>query len=158
MRTRHLRAAIDVDGALVQPVGSVEPDRLMNRQAVPDMTEPKAVSIGLPARRCVGFVPAGDESATADAAALRGRPSWLGWSRPSMTPFDILVYAALAAVLAFQVYVTVRVFRSRVYEPKQKVWQAQLVWLLPIIGAGLVFSILQEEDKAHRDASSHLRS
>ncbi|WP_437594213.1 hypothetical protein [Sorangium sp. So ce1000] len=77
---------------------------------------------------------------------------------PPMTPFDILVGTALAAVLAFQVYVTVRVFRSRVYEPKQKVWQAQLVWLLPIIGAGLVFSILQEEDKAHRDASSHLRS
>ncbi|CAN94116.1 hypothetical protein predicted by Glimmer/Critica [Sorangium cellulosum So ce56] len=77
---------------------------------------------------------------------------------PPMTNFDILVGAALAAVLAFQVYVTVRVFRSRVYEPKQKVWQAQLVWLLPIIGAGLVFSILQEEDRAHRDASSHLRS
>ncbi|MGK3962938.1 hypothetical protein WMF38_01955 [Sorangium sp. So ce118] len=75
-----------------------------------------------------------------------------------MTPFDILVGTALAALLAFQIYVTVRVFRSRVYEPKQKVWQAQLVWLLPIIGAGLVFSILQEEDKSRRDASSHLRS
>ncbi|WP_438030576.1 hypothetical protein [Sorangium sp. So ce233] len=75
-----------------------------------------------------------------------------------MTPFDILVGTALAALLAFQVYVTVRVFRSRVYEPKQKVYQAQLVWLLPIIGAGLVFSILQEEDRSRRDASSHLRS
>ncbi|WP_437627677.1 hypothetical protein [Sorangium sp. So ce1151] len=75
-----------------------------------------------------------------------------------MTPFDILVGTALAAVVAFQIYVTVRVFRSRVYEPKQKVWQAQLVWLLPIIGAGLVFSILQEEDKSRRDASSHLGS
>ncbi|WP_437311782.1 hypothetical protein [Sorangium sp. So ce388] len=75
-----------------------------------------------------------------------------------MTPFDILVGTALAALLAFQIYVTVRVFRSRVYEPKQKVYQAQLVWLLPIIGAGLVFSILQEEDKTRRDASSHLGS
>ncbi|HTN85180.1 MAG TPA: hypothetical protein VL242_15885 [Sorangium sp.] len=75
-----------------------------------------------------------------------------------MTPFDILVGTALAALLAFQIYVTVRVFRSRVYEPKQKVYQAQLVWLLPIIGAGLVFSILQEEDKSRRDASSHLGS
>ncbi len=75
-----------------------------------------------------------------------------------MTLFDILVGAALAALLAFQVYVTVRVFRSRVYEPKQKIWQAQLVWLLPIVGAGLVFTLLQEEDRAHRDASSHLRS
>ncbi|WP_437738141.1 hypothetical protein [Sorangium sp. So ce1335] len=75
-----------------------------------------------------------------------------------MTPFDFVIGAALAALLAFQIYVTVRVFRSRVYEPKQKVYQAQLVWLLPIIGAGLVFSILQEEDKSRRDASSHLRS
>ncbi|WP_433937176.1 hypothetical protein [Sorangium cellulosum] len=75
-----------------------------------------------------------------------------------MTPFDILIGTALAALLAFQIYVTVRVFRSRVYEPKQKVYQAQLVWLLPIIGAGLVFSILQEEDKSRRDASSHLGS
>ncbi|WP_437517518.1 hypothetical protein [Sorangium sp. So ce1099] len=75
-----------------------------------------------------------------------------------MTLFDILVGTALAALLAFQIYVTVRVFRSRVYEPKQKVYQAQLVWLLPIIGAGLVFSILQEEDRSRRDASSHLRS
>ncbi|XXX82303.1 hypothetical protein WMF30_26445 [Sorangium sp. So ce134] len=75
-----------------------------------------------------------------------------------MTNFDLLVGVAIAALLAFQIYVTVRVFRSRVYETKQKVWQAQLVWLLPIIGAGLVFTILQEEDKAHRDASSHLRS
>ncbi|MGK3993661.1 hypothetical protein [Sorangium sp. So ce1024] len=75
-----------------------------------------------------------------------------------MTPFDFIIGTALAAVIAFQIYVTVRVFRSRVYEPKQKVYQAQLVWLLPIIGAGLVFSILQEEDKSRRDTSSHLRS
>lgn len=75
-----------------------------------------------------------------------------------MTLFDILIGAALLALFAFQAYVTVRVFRSRLYEPKQKVWQAQLIWLLPIIGAGLVFSILQDEDRAHRDATAHLRS
>ena len=75
-----------------------------------------------------------------------------------MGPFEIVIGAAVFALLAFQAYVTVRVFRSRLYETKQKVWQAQLIWLLPIIGAGLVFSILQEEDRAHRDASSHLRS
>jgi hypothetical protein len=38
------------------------------------------------------------------------------------------------------------------YERKQKVWQAQLIWLLPVIGAGLVFTILQEDDQAERDA------
>lgn len=75
-----------------------------------------------------------------------------------MTAFDILVGVAIAALLVFQTYVTVRVIRSRMYEPRQKVWQAQLIWLLPIIGAGLVFTILQEDDRAQRDASSHLRS
>jgi hypothetical protein len=73
-----------------------------------------------------------------------------------MTLFDLLLGAAFAALLAFQAYVTFRVFRSRIYERKQKIWQTQLIWLLPVIGAGLVFSILQEEDRAQRDASSHL--
>lgn len=70
----------------------------------------------------------------------------------------------ILAILAFQVYLTVRVFRSRMYERKQKVWQAQLIWLVPIIGAGLVFTILQEDDRAEqeaqqavRDASDHLK-
>jgi hypothetical protein len=76
----------------------------------------------------------------------------------AMTLFDVFIGAALLALLVFQIYVTVRVVRSRVYEPKQKVWQAQLIWLLPIVGAGLVFSILQEEDRAARQAASHLRS
>jgi hypothetical protein len=44
------------------------------------------------------------------------------------------------------------------YERKQKIWQAQLIWLLPIIGAGLVFSILQQDQKAERDASSQFKS
>jgi hypothetical protein len=29
---------------------------------------------------------------------------------------------------------------------------------LPILGAGLVFTILQEDQKAERDASAHLKS
>jgi hypothetical protein len=66
--------------------------------------------------------------------------------------FEIIIGAAILAVVAFQVYLTVRVFRSRMYERKQKVWQAQLIWLLPVIGAGLVFTILQEDDQAERDA------
>ncbi|MCC6553633.1 MAG: hypothetical protein IT372_11520, partial [Polyangiaceae bacterium] len=72
--------------------------------------------------------------------------------------FEIILGAAVLAIVAFQLHLTVRVFRSRMYERKQKVWQAQLIWLLPIIGAGLVFTILQEDDKAQREASSHLKS
>lgn len=71
-----------------------------------------------------------------------------------MGTFEIVVGAAVLAVVAFQVWLTVRVHRSKLYEPKQKVWQTQLIWLLPVIGAGLVFSILNEDDKAQRPSSS----
>ncbi|MBK8254508.1 MAG: hypothetical protein IPK82_17800 [Polyangiaceae bacterium] len=65
-----------------------------------------------------------------------------------MGSFEIIVGAVILAVIAFQVWLTVRVARSKLYERKQKVWQAQLIWLLPVIGAGLVFSILQEDERA----------
>jgi hypothetical protein len=74
-----------------------------------------------------------------------------------MFAFEILIGAALVAILAFQGWLTVRVFKSVLYERKQKIWQAQLIWLLPIIGAGLVFSVLQEDAKAEREASTHLK-
>jgi hypothetical protein len=72
--------------------------------------------------------------------------------------FQIVLSLALVAVVAFQIWLTVRVFRSGMYERKQKIWQAQMIWFLPIIGAGLVFSILREDDAANREASTHLRS
>jgi hypothetical protein len=71
--------------------------------------------------------------------------------------FEILFGAVILAVVAFQVYLTVRVFRSRMYERKQKVWQAQLIWLVPVIGAGLVFTILQEDDRSEREADRAAR-
>ncbi|HZF56280.1 MAG TPA: hypothetical protein VE093_47015 [Polyangiaceae bacterium] len=75
-----------------------------------------------------------------------------------MGTFEIVIGAALLGLVTFQIWLTSRVFRSRIYERKQKIWQAQLIWLVPILGAGIVFSILQEDDKAERRASSHLKS
>jgi hypothetical protein len=75
----------------------------------------------------------------------------------TLTAFDLIVGAPLIALVAFQIWLTVRVFRSRVYERKQKIWQAQLIWLLPILGAGMVFSVLREDDRASRGPSSHLK-
>jgi hypothetical protein len=75
-----------------------------------------------------------------------------------MSAFEIVFASAVAAILAFQAWLTRRVFKSNLYERKQKIWQAQLIWLLPILGAGLVFTILQEDRKAERDAESHLKS
>lgn len=74
-----------------------------------------------------------------------------------MYVFEILIGTALLALAAFQAWLTVRVFKSGLYERKQKIWQAQLIWLLPVIGAGLVFSILQEDAKAESGASTQLK-
>lgn len=73
-----------------------------------------------------------------------------------MDLFEAVIALVVVGLVAFQIWLTARVFRSRLYERKQKIWQAQLIWLLPVIGAGLVFSILQEDDKAQRGTSSRL--
>jgi len=74
-----------------------------------------------------------------------------------MSAFEILVLVVAAFVVAFQLWLTRRVFKSNLYERKQKIWQAQLIWLLPIIGAGLVFSILQQDTRAEQEASSQFK-
>jgi beta-lactamase regulating signal transducer with metallopeptidase domain len=48
---------------------------------------------------------------------------------------SLLGLFVLSAAAAFQVWVTVRVYRSRLYEPSQKSAQAKLIWLLPVLGA-----------------------
>jgi hypothetical protein len=75
-----------------------------------------------------------------------------------MGVLEVAVGLFLVALVVFQVWLTVRVFRSKMFEHRQKVLQAQLIWLLPIIGAGLVFSILQEESPGDRRPPSHLKS
>jgi len=70
---------------------------------------------------------------------------------------EVAIGLVLSCVILFQAWLTVRVFRSKMFERRQKVLQAQLIWLLPIIGAGLVFSILQEES-ANERPTSHLKS
>lgn len=55
--------------------------------------------------------------------------------------------------LLFQVWVTVRVFRSRLYESSQKSAQAKLIWLLPVLGAIIAFSVLSSEEQAERRAN-----
>jgi hypothetical protein len=75
-----------------------------------------------------------------------------------MFVFEVFIALVLLALISFQTWLTVRVFRSGLYERKQKIWQAQLIWLLPIVGAGLVFSILNEDRKAETEATAHLKS
>lgn len=68
--------------------------------------------------------------------------------------FEIVVGAVVLSVVAFQAWLTVRVMRNRTYERKQKIWQTQLIWLVPVLGAGLVFTMLQEEERSQRPTSS----
>jgi hypothetical protein len=75
-----------------------------------------------------------------------------------MYHFEIVVASVLVAVFAFQAWLTHRVWKSGLYERKQKIMQSQLIWLLPVLGAGLVFSVMQDDAKAEREASAHLKS
>lgn len=51
----------------------------------------------------------------------------------------------ILAVLGFQARTTLRVWRSKLFDRSQKVAQSQLIWLLPLIGAVIVMSVLQDE-------------
>lgn len=75
-----------------------------------------------------------------------------------MAVFETLVALVVLALVGFQSWLTLKVWKSGLYERKQKIWQAQLIWLLPIIGAGLVFSILHEDSKAQEAATAHLKT
>lgn len=68
-----------------------------------------------------------------------------------MTHSDILLSFAALAVLAFQIWVTLKVRRSNDYDAGQKSAQTKLIWLLPIIGAAVAFSVLEPEDRKDTD-------
>ena len=67
-----------------------------------------------------------------------------------MDAFEIFLVVVGAAVAAFQAWLTVRVFKSGLYDRRQKILQAQLIWLLPILGSGLVFTMLQDDGPANK--------
>lgn len=73
-----------------------------------------------------------------------------------MDLFDGILGALLLALVSFQAWLTVRVWKSRLFERKQKILQSQLIWLLPILGAGLVFTILIEEERSNKTPPSQL--
>ncbi|HEV8550440.1 MAG TPA: hypothetical protein VGQ57_15455 [Polyangiaceae bacterium] len=52
----------------------------------------------------------------------------------------------MLAILAFQARTTLQVWRSKLFDRPQKIAQSQLIWFLPLIGAVIVMSVLQDED------------
>jgi hypothetical protein len=53
----------------------------------------------------------------------------------------------VAAVFGFQAFVTLRVRRSALFDAAQKSLQTRLIWLVPMFGAALVFSVLSTEER-----------
>lgn len=56
----------------------------------------------------------------------------------------------LLVILAFQARTTMRVWRSKIYDRPQKVAQSQLIWFLPLIGAVIVMSVLEDESEREK--------
>lgn len=58
---------------------------------------------------------------------------------------DVFGIVVLLAAMAFQLWVTRKVHRSDAYEATQKRAQTKLIWFVPVIGALVVFAMLDPE-------------
>jgi hypothetical protein len=74
-----------------------------------------------------------------------------------MGTFELICVIAFALLVAFQAWLTVRVFKSKLFDRKQKMLQTQLIWLVPIIGASLVFTVLHEEDSFNKPTRTQMK-
>ena len=54
-------------------------------------------------------------------------------------------FVIVGLILVFQARTTHRVWRSKLFDRKQKIAQSQLIWFLPLIGAVIVMSVLEDE-------------
>jgi len=54
---------------------------------------------------------------------------------------DIILYG-LVGLMLYQVYVTIRLVRSKSFTPAQKWRQALFIWLVPFIGAAATLAVL----------------
>jgi hypothetical protein len=72
-----------------------------------------------------------------------------------MSGANIFGLLLLLAALVFQVTVTRRVHRSSLFDRDQKRAQTKLIWLVPIVGAAIVFSVVASEEEAMRPKREH---
>ncbi len=59
----------------------------------------------------------------------------------------MILYIVISAFVVFQVWVTWRVWRDDSFIRSEKSAQTKLVWLVPLLGAILVYSMLSDERK-----------
>lgn len=55
--------------------------------------------------------------------------------------------ALLLAAVVFQLWVTWRLRRTQIFDASQRRAQTKLIWLVPVLGAALVFSVLVGEEQ-----------
>lgn len=70
----------------------------------------------------------------------------------------VSVVAMILVTIALQVLATRRVRRDHAFAPEQRKAQLWLIWLLPILGASLVLSVLHDEPRPERDSQSQRHS
>jgi hypothetical protein len=55
---------------------------------------------------------------------------------------ELLEYLLIGGVIAYQLYVTNRVVRAAEYTRRQRITQTIVIWLLPLLGAGLCHFVM----------------
>lgn len=63
-----------------------------------------------------------------------------------MNASDFVFSGLILAIVGFQIWLTRRVWRSSMFDRSQKVNQSKVIWLLPIVGAALVFALMPPDD------------
>ena len=57
------------------------------------------------------------------------------------------MYYLLILVLAFNILVTLKLLRKEEFDKKQKIRQAIIIWILPLLGAAIIYAFLRSEDE-----------
>lgn len=70
----------------------------------------------------------------------------------------VIVPVMLLLTLVLQIIATRRVHRDISFEPDQRRAQIWLIWLVPVLGAALVLSVLHEEPAARAQIDSQSQS
>lgn len=63
---------------------------------------------------------------------------------------SVWAFGLVGAAVLFQIWVTWRVRRTPIFDGSQKSAQTKLIWFVPVIGAAVVFAVLQSEEQYER--------
>jgi hypothetical protein len=70
-----------------------------------------------------------------------------------MRSSDLFAVLAIIGALVFQIWVTLRVRRSELYEGSEKAAQTRLIWMVPVFGALIAFGMLGHDEPQTKNPS-----